>query len=173
MCVYIWYACFTWRPFVFTWRPANTCRYSSMNDWQHWKWLPGGQAISLCRCQFLFCTLWVRYLRGHTGFLQTRGITWWLLLTDNPVLYADCREILLPMMTDQLKYHLERQEDLEACCQLLSNILEVLYRKDVVSHGDQTPGSLTWLPCPSLGNLLQTELPCWKSSGLHCQPFSL
>ncbi|XP_056671020.1 dedicator of cytokinesis protein 1-like [Monodelphis domestica] len=43
----------------------------------------------------------------------------------------DCREILLPMMTDQLKYHLERQEDLEACCQLLSNILEVLYRPDV------------------------------------------
>uniref|UniRef100_A0ACB8F967 Dedicator of cytokinesis protein 1 n=1 Tax=Sphaerodactylus townsendi TaxID=933632 RepID=A0ACB8F967_9SAUR len=35
------------------------------------------------------------------------------------------------MMTDQLKYHLERQEDLEACCQLLSNILEVLYRNDV------------------------------------------
>ncbi|OXB82549.1 UNVERIFIED_CONTAM: hypothetical protein H355_005804 [Colinus virginianus] len=45
----------------------------------------------------------------------------------------DCREILLPTMTDQLKYHLERQEDLEACCQLLSNILEVLYKKDVVS----------------------------------------
>uniref|UniRef100_A0A803W2W5 Dedicator of cytokinesis 1 n=1 Tax=Ficedula albicollis TaxID=59894 RepID=A0A803W2W5_FICAL len=43
----------------------------------------------------------------------------------------NCREILLPTMTDQLKYHLERQEDLEACCQLLSNILEVLYKKDV------------------------------------------
>ncbi|XP_039201055.1 dedicator of cytokinesis protein 1 isoform X3 [Crotalus tigris] len=43
----------------------------------------------------------------------------------------DCREILMPMMTDQLKYHLERQEDLDACCRLLSNILEVLYRKDV------------------------------------------
>ncbi|XP_014385634.1 PREDICTED: dedicator of cytokinesis protein 1 [Myotis brandtii] len=43
----------------------------------------------------------------------------------------DCRELLLPMMTDQLKYHLERQEDLEACCQLLSNMLEVLSRKDV------------------------------------------
>uniref|UniRef100_A0A8C3E5U3 Dedicator of cytokinesis 1 n=1 Tax=Corvus moneduloides TaxID=1196302 RepID=A0A8C3E5U3_CORMO len=41
------------------------------------------------------------------------------------------QEILLPTMTDQLKYHLERQEDLEACCQLLSNILEVLYKKDV------------------------------------------
>uniref|UniRef100_A0A8B9TVL0 Dedicator of cytokinesis 1 n=1 Tax=Anas platyrhynchos TaxID=8839 RepID=A0A8B9TVL0_ANAPL len=45
----------------------------------------------------------------------------------------ELREILLPTMTDQLKYHLERQEDLEACCQLLSNILEVLYKKDVVS----------------------------------------
>ncbi|XP_063290661.1 dedicator of cytokinesis protein 1 isoform X2 [Pelobates fuscus] len=43
----------------------------------------------------------------------------------------ECRDILLPMMTDQLKYHLERQEELEACCQLLSNILEMLYRKDV------------------------------------------
>ncbi|KAK3559339.1 hypothetical protein QTP86_012795 [Hemibagrus guttatus] len=43
----------------------------------------------------------------------------------------DCREILLPLMTDQLKFHLEQQEELEACCQLLSNILEVLYRSDV------------------------------------------
>uniref|UniRef100_A0A452TT77 Dedicator of cytokinesis 1 n=1 Tax=Ursus maritimus TaxID=29073 RepID=A0A452TT77_URSMA len=54
----------------------------------------------------------------------------------------DCREILLPMMTDQLKYHLERQEDLEACCQLLSHILEVLYRKDVVSNGPAYSGCL-------------------------------
>uniref|UniRef100_A0A668AKJ0 Dedicator of cytokinesis 1 n=1 Tax=Myripristis murdjan TaxID=586833 RepID=A0A668AKJ0_9TELE len=44
---------------------------------------------------------------------------------------ADCREILLPLMTDQLKFHLEKQEELKACCQLLSDILEVLYRKDV------------------------------------------
>ncbi|XP_072524020.1 dedicator of cytokinesis protein 1 [Salminus brasiliensis] len=43
----------------------------------------------------------------------------------------DCREILLPLMTDQLKFHLEHHEELEACCQLLSNILEVLYRSDV------------------------------------------
>ncbi|XP_078421001.1 dedicator of cytokinesis protein 1 isoform X3 [Cetorhinus maximus] len=42
----------------------------------------------------------------------------------------DCRDILLPMMTEQLKYHLEKQEELEACCHLLSNILEVLYRQD-------------------------------------------
>lgn len=64
------------------------------------------------------------------------------LLTGNPMSNADCREILLPMMTDQLKYHLERQEDLEACCQLLSNILEVLYRKDVVSNGCACSGCL-------------------------------
>uniref|UniRef100_A0A7N6F7I4 Dedicator of cytokinesis 1 n=1 Tax=Anabas testudineus TaxID=64144 RepID=A0A7N6F7I4_ANATE len=43
----------------------------------------------------------------------------------------NCREILLPLMTDQLKFHLEKQEELKACCQLLSDILEVLYRKDV------------------------------------------
>lgn len=66
-------------------------------------------------------------------------------MTGSPVSPADCREILLPMMTDQLKYHLERQEDLEACCQLLSTILEVLYRKDVVSNGYVCPGSL-WGP---------------------------
>uniref|UniRef100_H3CYE2 Dedicator of cytokinesis 1 n=1 Tax=Tetraodon nigroviridis TaxID=99883 RepID=H3CYE2_TETNG len=45
--------------------------------------------------------------------------------------HHDCREILLPLMTDQLKFHLEKEEELQACCQLLSDILEVLYRKDV------------------------------------------
>uniref|UniRef100_A0AAY4DGQ5 Dedicator of cytokinesis 1 n=1 Tax=Denticeps clupeoides TaxID=299321 RepID=A0AAY4DGQ5_9TELE len=43
----------------------------------------------------------------------------------------DCREILLPMMTDQMKQHLEQHEELEACCRLLSDVLEVLYRRDV------------------------------------------
>ncbi|KAF7204181.1 dedicator of cytokinesis 1 [Nothobranchius furzeri] len=46
-------------------------------------------------------------------------------------LCAYCREILLPLMTDQLKFHLEKREEPKACCQLLSDILEVLYRKDV------------------------------------------
>lgn len=49
---------------------------------------------------------------------------------------ADCREILLPLMTEQLKFHLEKEEELQACCQLLSDILEVLYRKDVVRNRD-------------------------------------
>uniref|UniRef100_A0A672IM84 Dedicator of cytokinesis 1 n=1 Tax=Salarias fasciatus TaxID=181472 RepID=A0A672IM84_SALFA len=47
---------------------------------------------------------------------------------------VDCREILLPLMTEQLKFHLEKREEPKACCQLLSDILEVLYRKDVVSN---------------------------------------
>uniref|UniRef100_A0A3Q2DTW0 Dedicator of cytokinesis 1 n=2 Tax=Cyprinodon variegatus TaxID=28743 RepID=A0A3Q2DTW0_CYPVA len=45
--------------------------------------------------------------------------------------HHDCREILLPLMTEQLESHLEKQEELGACCQLLSDIMEVLYRKDV------------------------------------------
>uniref|UniRef100_A0A8C1W9A0 Dedicator of cytokinesis 1 n=1 Tax=Cyprinus carpio TaxID=7962 RepID=A0A8C1W9A0_CYPCA len=50
----------------------------------------------------------------------------------------DCREILLPLMTEQLKLHLENHEELDSCCQLLSNILEVLYRKDVqINHTAQ------------------------------------
>ncbi|XP_043912113.1 dedicator of cytokinesis protein 1 [Protopterus annectens] len=50
----------------------------------------------------------------------------------------DCREILLPMMTEQLKFYMESQEELRLCCSLLrlccsllSDILEVLYRNDV------------------------------------------
>uniref|UniRef100_A0A8D0DG08 Dedicator of cytokinesis 1 n=1 Tax=Sander lucioperca TaxID=283035 RepID=A0A8D0DG08_SANLU len=49
----------------------------------------------------------------------------------NSELRMNCREILLPLMTDQLKFHLEKREEPKACCQLLSDILEVLYRKDV------------------------------------------
>uniref|UniRef100_A0A671YPQ2 Dedicator of cytokinesis 1 n=1 Tax=Sparus aurata TaxID=8175 RepID=A0A671YPQ2_SPAAU len=49
----------------------------------------------------------------------------------SPPFPADCREILLPLMTEQLKFHLEKREEPKACCQLLSDILEVLYRKDV------------------------------------------
>lgn len=45
---------------------------------------------------------------------------------------ADCRDILLPLITEQLKFHLEKEEELNACCRLLSDILEVLYRNDVV-----------------------------------------
>lgn len=41
-------------------------------------------------------------------------------------------------MTEQLKFHLEKREEPKACCQLLSDILEVLYRKDVVRNSALT-----------------------------------
>lgn len=67
---------------------------------------------------------------------------------------ADCREILLPLMTDQLKFHLEKEEELQACCQLLSDILEVLYRKDVVRTRDfiYWPADLAVLSVLQLGS---------------------
>uniref|UniRef100_A0A665WMS0 Dedicator of cytokinesis 1 n=1 Tax=Echeneis naucrates TaxID=173247 RepID=A0A665WMS0_ECHNA len=48
-----------------------------------------------------------------------------------PTIVNDVKLILLPLMTEQLKFHLEKREEPKACCQLLSDILEVLYRKDV------------------------------------------
>lgn len=48
----------------------------------------------------------------------------------------ECRDILLPLLVDQLSGQLDdnsHKPDHEACSQLLSNILEVLDRKEVVS----------------------------------------
>ena len=103
---------------------------------------------SVSHCRECWCYVPCHEL-GKQASSKQSCVSVGLLLTGNLVSPADCREILLPMMTDQLKYHLERQEDLEACCQLLSNILEVLYRKDVVSnHGaasmDPTAGVGLW-----------------------------
>lgn len=68
---------------------------------------------------------------------------------------ADCREILLPLMTDQLKFHLDKEEEPRACCQLLSDILEVLYRKDVVRHAPFLSRGVLFFFYPPLG--AQTE----------------
>uniref|UniRef100_A0A672IJZ1 Dedicator of cytokinesis 1 n=1 Tax=Salarias fasciatus TaxID=181472 RepID=A0A672IJZ1_SALFA len=65
----------------------------------------------------------------HQTALAVRGRYNELKKIDREILY--CREILLPLMTEQLKFHLEKREEPKACCQLLSDILEVLYRKDV------------------------------------------
>lgn len=49
---------------------------------------------------------------------------------------SECREVLLPLLTDQLSGQLDdhsTKPDHEASSQLLSNILEVLDRTDVVS----------------------------------------
>lgn len=60
--------------------------------------------------------------------------------------FLDCREILLPLMTEQLKFHLDKEEEPRACCQLLSDVLEVLYRKDVVRT--ETPLNAFYQPLP-------------------------
>lgn len=49
---------------------------------------------------------------------------------------ADCRDVLLPLVTDQLSGQLDDHSckpDLEACAHLLSTVLDSLDRKDVVS----------------------------------------
>lgn len=50
--------------------------------------------------------------------------------------FPECRDVLLPLLVDQLSGQLDdnsSKPDHEACSQLLSNILEVLDRKEVVS----------------------------------------
>uniref|UniRef100_A0A8C6JEL3 Uncharacterized protein n=1 Tax=Melopsittacus undulatus TaxID=13146 RepID=A0A8C6JEL3_MELUD len=52
------------------------------------------------------------------------------------VSFLECRDALLPLLIDQLSGQLDdnsNKPDHEACSQLLSNVLEVLDRKDVVS----------------------------------------
>lgn len=67
-------------------------------------------------------------------------------------LSLDCREILLPLMTEQLKFHLDKEEEPRACCQLLSDVLEVLYRKDVVRM--ETHLNAFYQPLPLFGAAL-------------------
>lgn len=48
---------------------------------------------------------------------------------------TDCRDVLLPLVTDQLSGQLDdhsSKPDHEACAQLLSTVLDNLDRKDVV-----------------------------------------
>lgn len=72
---------------------------------------------------------------------------------------ADCREILLPLMTDQLKFHLDKEEEPRACCQLLSDILEVLYRKDVVREAPfLSRGVLLYQPSGGQQNIFGAEI---------------
>lgn len=55
---------------------------------------------------------------------------------------ADCRDVLLPLVTDQLSGQLDdhsSKPDHEACAQLLSTVLDILDRKDVVRS--------VWTPC--------------------------
>uniref|UniRef100_A0A8C6WXX4 Dedicator of cytokinesis 5 n=1 Tax=Neogobius melanostomus TaxID=47308 RepID=A0A8C6WXX4_9GOBI len=77
------------------------------------------------------------YISKH--FSATLGpkmcVVFFLLLRINVLFPADCRDVLLPLVTDQLSGQLDDyscKPDYEACVQLLSTVLDHLDRKDVV-----------------------------------------
>lgn len=68
------------------------------------------------------------------------------------LLTADCRDVLLPLVTDQLSGQLDdhsSRPDHEACVQLLSTVLDILDRKDVVSfqtcRGGKNRAETAWI----------------------------
>lgn len=65
---------------------------------------------------------------------------------------SECRDVLLPLLIDQLSGQLDdnsSKPDHDASSQLLSNILEVLDRKDVVSQIiPDADHSTHWSHCP-------------------------
>lgn len=77
---------------------------------------------------------------------QKVTLLWWLILLVSKnclhdiilLHFSECRDALLPLLIDQLSGQLDdksNKPDHEACAQLLSNMLEVLDRKNVVSMG--------------------------------------
>lgn len=81
---------------------------------------------------------------------------------------SECRDVLLPLLIDQLSGQLDdnsSRPDPEASSQLLSNILEVLDRKDVVSELSlmQTTACTALVPLPG------TRMPPWPP-GLRAWP---
>ncbi|CAH1099777.1 unnamed protein product [Psylliodes chrysocephalus] len=54
-------------------------------------------------------------------------------------LYPECRKILLPIITDQVKTLFTTKEEVEWCIKNMSDILELLFRKDVgLTHNDMS-----------------------------------
>lgn len=92
----------------------------------------------------MLCSCWVE-LRGQLpygaeGELQAKAehLGWGSAAAGElgALSLPECRDVLLPLLTDQLSGQLDdnsSKPDHEASSQLLSNILEVLDRKDVVS----------------------------------------
>lgn len=61
---------------------------------------------------------------------------------------TDCRDVLLPLVTDQLSGQLDDHSikpDYEACAQLLSTVLDNLDRRDVVSRNPESKRSQPFL----------------------------
>lgn len=47
--------------------------------------------------------------------------------------FPECRTILLPMMAEQLESHMSKSEEMSMCADVLTDILDVLWQKEVVS----------------------------------------
>ncbi len=47
---------------------------------------------------------------------------------------AECRAVLTPMITMQVKQLMDKREELKTCAEVLSELLDTLHRKDIVSH---------------------------------------
>lgn len=62
---------------------------------------------------------------------------------------TDCRDVLLPLVADQLSGQLDDRSikpDLEACVQLLSTVLDILDRRDVVRRSSWWTRLEVWAP---------------------------
>ncbi|XP_030761843.1 dedicator of cytokinesis protein 1 isoform X2 [Sitophilus oryzae] len=47
--------------------------------------------------------------------------------------YPECREVMLPMITRQVKELIEAKDEVELCIKILSDMMELLFRKDIGS----------------------------------------
>lgn len=68
---------------------------------------------------------------------------------------TDCRDVLLPLVTDQLSGQLDDHSikpDLEACVQLLATVLDILDRRDVVRRGWMWTWCQVWAPWLTLSS---------------------
>lgn len=78
---------------------------------------------------------------SQVGHLQAQTSQLSILEVRTSFCSADCRDVLLPLVTDQLSGQLDDHSikpDYEACAQLLSTVLDNLDRRDVVSRNPES-----------------------------------
>ncbi|XP_031352316.1 dedicator of cytokinesis protein 1-like isoform X2 [Photinus pyralis] len=69
-------------------------------------------------------------------------------------LYPECRQILLPVFTKQIKVLFETSEEVELCIKILSDVLDLLFRKDVGS----TVHDITEIMLVDLRTVIQSHI---------------